>query len=334
MIFNPLKIKHFIFNLSLVCVILFFLLASCKKTAKPLKLSFQSIQTPVNSRISKTVWLNANTGYMCGGVKNASGFIYKTVDSGKTWEQVYQSNAYSFYDIAFINDTIAYCCGDKLFLLKSKDNGATWNEVKYNFTPEWFNYMPLRCITGDLNFLMIVGGDNYDTGNVLWFQGDEMRWVWHFDHEFRTCLNFSQNNFLLAGYGTAYRTTDQGYSYKPTNLTGDYFTSSATINSRTGYACGYNGGIFKTSDEGVTWKKIYEENKVSKKRKHFNGICFTDEKNGWVVGNEGLIMKTTDGENWIEMESIGSDDLISIVKDKTGHLIISSNTGKLFQISY
>lgn len=299
-----------------------------------MKLNAETVSSPVNARINKSIWLDANTGFICGGEKNTKGFIYQTTDGGSSWQNVFSSDSKSLYDIFFVNDTIAYCCGDKLFLLKSKDNGKTWKEVEYAFVPEYFNYVPLRCIFGNYRFLMIIGGENYDTGNALWLENDNLRWVWHFDHEFRTGLNFNTENYLLCGYGNCFKTTDYGYNYTPTKLAGDYFTSSATINDKLGYACGYNGGIFKTTDAGASWEMIVDANKLSKKRKHFNGMCFIDANNGWVVGDEGVIMQTTDGKTWKELEPIGKTDLLSIVKDKSNNLVISTADGKLIRFKY
>jgi photosystem II stability/assembly factor-like uncharacterized protein len=329
-----LKTRRFILFTGLLGSFLLILCSGCKKENQKNKLAPEFIATPESSRIHKSIWLDANTGFICGGEKNSKGFIYKTIDGGANWVKLYSSSSKSLYDIFFVNDTIAYCSGDKLLLLKSKDNGNTWTEVVYNFVPEYFNYVPLRCIFGNYRFLMIIGGENYDNGNALWLENDNLRWVWHFDHEFRTGLNFNTTNYLLCGYGNCYQTNDYGYNYKPTKLEGDYFTSSATINDQLGYACGYNGGIYKTTNAGDSWEKINDENKLIKKRRHLNGMCFIDETHGWVVGEEGFIMQTTDGKNWKELEPIGKSNLLSIVKDKTNKLVISTADGKLIRFAY
>jgi len=333
-IFNLLKIRLFIGFLALIGSLLVMAFTGCKKTEKIGNLQLEEISTPTQQAIHKSVWLDANTGFICGGKKNKNGFIYRTKDAGKTWELIFNSPAKCLYDINFVNDTIAYACGDALLLLRSRDNGSTWTEVSFaNVNLEYFNYTPLRCIFGNYNLLMIAGGENFNNGNVLWFENNSMRWVWHFDHEFRTGLDFKQDNFVLAGYGNLYRTKDNGYTYSPMKLDGDFFTSSYTINSELGFVCGYDGGIYRTDNGGNNWKTLLKPNKTARKRIHFNGICFSDEKNGFAVGAEGLVMHCNDGEKFKTYNSITSSDLLSIVKDKTGRMVISSSNGKLYRIT-
>lgn len=323
--------QHINFSLILVLLSPIFL-GSCKKSDKNSLSSADPVSVPIQGRINKSFWLNAFTGFFCGGEKDKTGYIFKTIDGGISWHKVYSSDSKSLYDIFILNDTIAYSCGDKLLLLKSKDNGNTWQEVIYPFTPKPYNILPLRCIFGNYRFMMIIGGENYDAGNVLWLESDQLRWVWHFDHEFRTGINFTTENYLLCGYGTSWSTNDHGYSYKASKFEGDYFTSSATINDHVAYVCGYNGGIYKTIDAGETWQKIFDENKLGRKRKHFNGIYFSDELNGWVVGNEGEMMRTKDGKNWEQLESVTDSDILSIVSDANGGMMISSAKGELIRI--
>ncbi|MBK7819025.1 MAG: hypothetical protein IPJ60_16925 [Sphingobacteriaceae bacterium] len=307
---------------------------SCKKGKNLVNLQTEELTTPTQQAIHKSVWLDANTGFICGGKKNESGFIYRTIDAGKTWALLFNSPGKCLYDINFVNDTIAYACGDALLLLRSNDNGNSWSQVSFaNINLEHFNNTPLRCIFGNYNLLMVVGGENYHNGNALWFENNTMRWVWHFDHEFRTGLNFTQENFVLAGYGNSYRTTDHGYKYTPMEFAGDFFTSSSTINSRIGFVCGYDGGIYRTDDAGDNWKTLLKPNTATKKRIHFNGIYFSDANTGWVVGTEGLVMSSQDGQTFKEYTSITKGDLLSVVKDKQGRMVVSSSDGKLFRIT-
>lgn len=61
-----------------------------------------------------------------------------------------------------------------------------------------------------------------------------------------------------------------------------------------GYIAGSNGSIFKTDDHGATWNS-----QNSGVGLNLNGICFSDDDNGWAVGDGGTILKTTDGGiNW------------------------------------
>ncbi len=308
--------------------------SACKKSKKTSSLEPEELTTPTQQAIHKSAWLDANTGFICGGKKNENGFIYRTKDAGKTWQLIINTQGKCLYDINFVNDTIAYCCGDDLLVLRSANNGNSWTEVSFaTIGLQYFNHTPLRCIFGNYNLLMMVGGENYHNGNALWFENNTMRWVWHFDHEFRTGLNFTHENFVLAGYGNSYRTQDHGYNYSPMEFSGDFFTSSSTVNSQIGFTCGYDGGIYKTDDGGSSWKTLLKPNKTTKKRIHFNSICFVDANKGWAVGSEGLVISSEDGQTFKEYSSITKADLLSVVQDKTGKMVMSSSNGKLFRIT-
>ena len=66
------------------------------------------------------------------------------------------------------------------------------------------------------------------------------------------------------------------------------------INSNTGFIVGSDGLILRTSDGGISWKKI--ESGVTK---NLYSISFSDSKNGVIVGWSGTILKTIDaGLSW------------------------------------
>lgn len=329
MIFKALTMKEFNIILIIGCI---FYIGACKKTQSLPNITEMS--TPVTDQIHKCIWTSKDTGFFCGGSKNERGFIYQTIDGGKTWKSVYSSNTKSFYDIKFVNDSTAYCSGDKLTLLQSTNKGTSWKEMAYAFVPEYFNYVPMRCIFGDEKFLMIIGGENFDTGAVLWMIDGQLKWVWHFDHEFRSGFNFTYDNYLLNGYGNSYKTKDMGYTYQPIELQKDYYTSAFTINQTTGYACGYNGSIVKTSDAGKSWSKVLNENKVGKKRIHLNGICFNSLGNGFAVGNEGLLLKSENGTKWESRFKVSDANLLSISDTKNGYMIITCSNGRLLKVPY
>jgi photosystem II stability/assembly factor-like uncharacterized protein len=325
-----LKASKIIFYYSLLVVLSGFLISSCVKKEKPVVL--QQLASPVNSRINKLLWRSPDTVFICGGLKNAGGFIYRSTNSGLTWTQVYQSGDRSVYDMFFMNDTTAYASGDKLLFIRSKNIGQSWENVPFDFIPEYFNYVPMRCIFGDEKLLMIAGGENYDNGAVMWMVDGQLKWVWHFDNEFRTGLNFAHNNYEVMGYGTSYKTADLGYTYSPAAFKGDFITGSALLTNQTAYGCGYNGGIYKTNNAGALWQTVLKPNSLAKKRIHFNAIHFKDN-NGWAVGNEGLIMHTQNGNVWEKRSTKFTSDFLSICESPSGQLVITTSKGEILLLN-
>ena len=94
------------------------------------------------------------------------------------------------------------------------------------------------------------------------------------------------------------KTSDGGSTWTPTAGGGIFYYVNAAI----GYS--FSAGpnmippytIYKTTDGGTYWLPQYVDNTAGE----INDIRFTDENNGWAVGNNGKLFKTTDGgANWI-----------------------------------
>jgi photosystem II stability/assembly factor-like uncharacterized protein len=78
--------------------------------------------------------------------------------------------------------------------------------------------------------------------------------------------------------------------------------------------------LLKTTDGGRTWKNKNFDATV----KTFNAIQFFDENNGYVIGNAGLIYRTSDGgETWIKQESGVTSNLrdIAIITPSTAMIV-------------
>lgn len=78
--------------------------------------------------------------------------------------------------------------------------------------------------------------------------------------------------------------------------------------------------IYKTTDGGANWAQIATDNTAGEIGK----MIFTDLNNGWIVGENGKILKTTNGGfNWIPVTNTG---ITSGYKCKTAYFI-NSTTG-------
>ena len=95
-------------------------------------LAFNKANSAGNDAVG--AFTNANTGFVCGGIKNSSGLILKTYNGGNTWQQIFSSTL-SINDITFISDSIGFACGDSLLILKTTDGGQTWNQLQIPFVP-------------------------------------------------------------------------------------------------------------------------------------------------------------------------------------------------------
>lgn len=111
------------------------------------------------------------------------------------------------------------------------------------------------------------------------------------------------------------------------------------FNASTGFAVSYDGKIYKTTNNGVTWDLKYTNPTTNQP---FFQILFTDANVGFVVGGSnscggtgcvppgGLILKTTDGgNNWTKILQASSfEEFVSISSNSSGDLFAISNGTK------
>jgi len=105
---------------------------------------------------------------------------------------------------------------------------------------------------------------------------------------------------------------------------GDSLLSINFVNSQTGWACGKNNLILKTTNGGNDWiQQVTGFNTI------LENIYFPSIQNGYTSGQDGLILKTTNqGTNWIQQNSGTTNYLksMSFVNDSTGYIAGLGNT--------
>lgn len=319
---NQKKKYAFIHFLLLLFV---FFPGACKKESIDIALSIN--KTPVNERIETTYWLNSTTGLFCGGTLNESGFIYRTTDNGSTWTKVLLTDI-KLNDVYFINDSIGYCCGEDLALYRTADGGLTWNRFVYPVAAPEYDVVDLKKIFGNEKLMMIVGGENFNKGVSLRFINDGFSWnFYHSDHEFKDGYLYSEKESLVFGYGYAFRSNDSGQHFQNIPLTNDFFTGVSCVNNEL-FVSGYNGGIYHSTNKGESWNEIHRARIIKRKKPHFNGILMLDSNTGYVVGDNGILMKTINGKNWKNCTTTVDADILSIKKNGT-KIILSTSDGNL-----
>ena len=109
-------------------------------------------------------------------------------------------------------------------------------------------------------------------------------------------FNFSSESVSIM------RSTDGGDNWSPI-MGGDIFYF---VDANNGWAITATGPppyqIMNTTNGGEDWSVQYTDNTEG----YFNAIQFTDLQNGWVVGEEGKIVKTNDGgSTWTPVTNTG-----------------------------
>jgi photosystem II stability/assembly factor-like uncharacterized protein len=99
-----------------------------------------------------------------------------------------------------------------------------------------------------------------------------------------------------------------------------YYYDIQFVNKNTGYVCGSNSTIVKTTDGGQTW---FDISVALSSQKNLMGIAMLNESTGYIAGWAETIIKTTNGGiNWIILKDAnylnGSFNDISFINVNTG----------------
>jgi photosystem II stability/assembly factor-like uncharacterized protein len=155
---------------------------------------------------------DSNTGYYCG-----EQYIFKTTDSGNNWNLIFYDASQSISGIFFINSFVGYAIGNGT--LKTINGGINWVILNVD-------ELPRTC----------VRFSDIDHGAVTLFSdGDEI-------------TNIEEIN----SWGAIDLTTNGGNNWIRQTLSSSRLTSVFFINKDTGWVCGYNGIIYKTTTGGIT----------------------------------------------------------------------------------
>jgi photosystem II stability/assembly factor-like uncharacterized protein len=230
---------------------------------------WQSLKTNYNGTITKIFFIDENNGWAF----NTEGTFLITNDGGFNWKS--QNLSTGILAMSFISKDIGWLASTTKGILKTTDGGSTWNSLTSN-------------------------------QNIY-------REVYFYD---------SLNGFAGGGGLGVVKTTDGGntwYSVFAKSPTGSMYF----VNKNYGWLTDYNGDLYKTTNSGENWslvssvsgpiyfydqqhgwiltdsqsKTLYSDDggshwKEQAPKGYFNDIFFASNKSGWMVGNNGVILRT------------------------------------------
>ena len=161
----------------------------------------------------------------------------------------------------------------------------------------------------------------------------------------------AKNGWVVGEFGTILHTTDGGESWKSQSKDIDKILNSVCfIDVRNGWVIGEFGTIFHTTDGGEHWKKQRckdietEEDMLSydwKPMPALYEVYFKDKDSGWIVGMDGIILKTENGgKHWRKIESNCEVPLYGIdikgrkgwIVGKEGYYLLSEDGGETWKV--
>ncbi len=234
-----------------------------------------------------------------GEVTKPIAIAIKTTDVGKTWSIMKTPANTAFYGVLMFNDSIGFIVGASNTILKTTDAGNTW--TPYGLELNVGTLRSIRKVRS--NFLVITGDNGYivsssDTGKY-WSQI-------HTDHGnnlFSVSFTTDSTAIGVGENGYITKTTNRGATWKAQILVDTIVSVTTSLNAiaskdpRRFIIVGNNANIIFSEDSGLTWKKPFLE--LGGTNVHLRGLDLLTPLYGIAVGEQGFIMRTTDGgANW------------------------------------
>jgi photosystem II stability/assembly factor-like uncharacterized protein len=239
-----------------------------------------------------------------GWAAGSGGRIYHTTDGGGVWTRTTPAGTSSDYQaITFTGGTLGLVVGSHGSIVRSTDSGTTWSAV-VNSDTAGYNEVIMQntsvgWIAGDAGRLLrtINGGASWSSATIT--QGSN-------------CNGFSiaiGRQWVVGELGTILRSTNSGITW--TELDAGPRLSVNWIDFPTttsGVAVGQSGLLMNTTNAGGIWSVVpTPDPQVS-----YYGVRCTDSLHGWAVGDNGRIIRTSDGATWSVEASPTSQPLFGI----------------------
>jgi len=241
-----------------------------------------------NNGLNCVFFTDENTGWVCG----SQGTIFKTSDGGNNWLSQNSFTIYDLMSIDFTNDSTGWVVGFGGTILKTTNGGANWNQ----------QISPFSEVISDVDFVDSLYGwaatsasgaiesdilKTTDGGN-LW----ELVTVATFPPGLPMSVDFIDRNIgWVVGYPEfIFQSTDGGNTW----VEQQYSTPEVVLNSvsfadeHNGWTVGSEGLIDHTSNGGNLW-----EEQTSGTTNILWDVYFVNPTTGWIVGDNGLILKYT-----------------------------------------
>ncbi len=268
-------------------------------------------------------FMNKSTGF----IVTDFGTVLKTINSGKSWqkdssfrpsvEKLAVMRSVNVLDSEYIN-----ICGGGGTVIRSTNAGHSW----YAATGNKKSIRANCFVNSKIGFCVGEDGSISKTpdGGMDWYaQGT-------FTNRFLNSIFFVNEltGYIAGDSGLIYKTTDTGISwnsqvgYRGFNGRSIYFVTKDTGIVAGGNQDNERAFIFKTTNGGNSWLKVFDSLSLGL----LNSIGFINNNTGFITGNNGNLLKTTNaGDTWVT-NNIHVENLNSIsFADSLNGIIVGTN---------
>ena len=322
--------------------------------------SWQTIDCNLNA-YGNFVTIPSVTESNCGSRKYFALKLPENID--QNWKK--QSNLFwqRWYDVKTAEGGHVFVLGDDGTMIKSEDGGSSW---KQEFIGIHQQFRSLAAINSRELFAGGMFGELAKSDNG----GDSWQFLKSGVTQNINCVLFTdnQNGWAACDDKTVIRTNNGGSTWNSSQISGAKNIKALCMTGGAIIAGDDNGGLFKSVDEGRSWKNINSPSGKSVNRllakgeKEIYGVCnngiilhsvdggstwsnfqvytvanlyaitVSDKSEVWVAGENGAMFHSTDGKDWKSSQSQFDNDLQSMIYLPSSSTIMAvGNWGTILQ---
>ncbi len=303
------------------------MLFSCGK--EEIDLPWTELNSPISTRFNSVVFTNSGEGHIVGGDVWTYGVHLFTENEGQTWI-VDTFATKMLFNLDYQEETDKnFAVGIGGFYQKNTSDAA-WFTRGLNVTD---TFPPFNDVAIQNNGQgILVGGGGFGNGVIVQL-GDnfEVKSIHKFENEISAVCYSNPSKIHAFGFGIVLLSTDSGTTWTRQDVNSDFYRAVHFPNAQIGYAVGSFGSIIKTTDGGLSWKKIRDGDKRHVSNEPFRSVFFTNEDHGYIVGEGGLFWQTQDGgTHWKQVKDFPNVDLYDIYVKENKGFIVGAN-GRIFE---
>lgn len=263
-----------------------------------------------------------------GGHRYSSGAIFYFENDD--WEKVHlpAHRNKAFYDIA-VHETTGKVTSLGLDgnIIYQPSLHSSW---EYIDQPHWVWMRSAAYIQDEL---WIVSGEAFHSGKIFTINDhQELLLKDTFEMELNHISKSQDDQVFLLGYGSVLYLNSQGH-WDYLNIEGDHFKDISYTNSFA-YLIGYEGSIWSIHLHNLKTSKILGPKSLTHKMR-FRAIQMLDSNEGYIVGDQGLILYTQDAWNSFkryEVPEFKEVDFLSLNISSSSILWIGTSNAHILKI--